>query len=70
MRSLMQQYVCLAGKKPEDQLFDTMDAGDLNKRLKDLMDGLSVKVRQPPPICSHLPYLNMEHSLGSLPHSV
>ncbi|CAL5221032.1 g3151 [Coccomyxa viridis] len=31
-------------KKPEDQLFDTMDAGDLNKRLKDLMDGLSVKV--------------------------
>ena len=33
-----------AGKKPEDQMFDTMDAGDLNKRLKDLMDGLSVKV--------------------------
>jgi hypothetical protein len=26
-------------------LFDTMDATDLNKRLKDLMDGLSVKVR-------------------------
>lgn len=25
-------------------LFDTMDATDLNKRLKDLMDGLSVKV--------------------------
>ena len=25
-------------------MFDTMDAGDLNKRLKDLMDGLSVKV--------------------------
>ncbi len=33
-----------AEKKPEDQLFDTMDATDLNKRLKDLMDGLSVKV--------------------------
>ena len=26
-------------------MFDTMDASDLNKRLKDLMDGLSVKVR-------------------------
>ena len=36
-----------AGKKPEDQVFDTMDAGDLNKRLKDLMDGLTVKVPQP-----------------------
>ncbi len=44
-----------AGKKPEDQLFDTMDAGDLNKRLKDLMDGLSVKVLQLPPISLHLP---------------
>ena len=33
-----------AAKKPEDQLFDTMDATDLNKTLKDLMDGLSVKV--------------------------
>ena len=33
-----------AGKKPEDQVFETMDATDLNKRLKDLMDGLSVKV--------------------------
>lgn len=31
-------------KKPEDQLFETMDATDLNKTLKDLMDGLSVKV--------------------------
>ncbi|GAB4815286.1 hypothetical protein N2152v2_002332 [Parachlorella kessleri] len=31
-------------KKPGDQLFDAMDAQDLNKRLKDLMDGLSVKV--------------------------
>ena len=27
-------------------MFETMDAQDLNKRLKDLMDGLSVKVRQ------------------------
>ena len=34
----------LAGKKPEDQLFDQMDASDLNERLKELMDGLSVKV--------------------------
>lgn len=34
----------IAEKKPEDQLFDTMDATDLNKKLKDLMDGLSVKV--------------------------
>ena len=41
---------CPAGKKPEDQLFDTMDAQDLNKRLKDLMDGLSVKV-----LCSRPP---------------
>ena len=36
-----------AGKKPEDQLFETMDAQDVNKRLKDLMDGLTVKVPQP-----------------------
>jgi hypothetical protein len=34
-----------ADKGPGDQLFDTMDANDLNKRLKELMDGLSVKVR-------------------------
>lgn len=34
----------LQGKKPGDQLFDQMDAGDLNDRLRDLMDGLSVKV--------------------------
>jgi hypothetical protein len=27
-------------------LFDTFDATDLNKELKGLMDGLSVKVRQ------------------------
>ena len=37
--------LCCAAKKPEMDLFDTMDATDLNKRLKDLMDGLSVKVR-------------------------
>jgi hypothetical protein len=36
-----------AVKKLEDQLFDTMDATDLNKRLKDLMDGLSVKASLP-----------------------
>jgi DNA topoisomerase-1 len=34
----------LKGKKPGDQLFDQMDASDLNERLRDLMDGLSVKV--------------------------
>lgn len=34
----------LNGKKPGDQLFDQMDASDLNERLKELMDGLSVKV--------------------------
>ena len=35
-----------AGKKkgPTDQLFDEFDANDLNKVLKNLMDGLSVKV--------------------------
>lgn len=33
-----------AAKKPEDQLFETMDAHDLNRTLKELMDGLSVKV--------------------------
>lgn len=31
-------------KKPDEQLFDGFDAQDLNVRLKDLMDGLSVKV--------------------------
>jgi hypothetical protein len=36
----------LAGKGPRDMLFDTFDATDLNKELKGLMDGLSVKVRQ------------------------
>ena len=34
----------MAAKKPEDQLFETMDAHDLNRTLKELMDGLSVKV--------------------------
>ena len=33
-----------APKAPGDQLFDTMDAGDLNAKLKDIMPGLSVKV--------------------------
>ena len=28
-------------------MFDTMNAQDLNTRLKDLMDGLSVKARPP-----------------------
>jgi DNA topoisomerase-1 len=31
-------------KKPEDQLFDSIDAQDLNKTLKDCMEGLSAKV--------------------------
>ena len=31
-------------KEPTDQLFDMFDAGDLNKELKGIMDGLSVKV--------------------------
>ena len=33
-----------AAKKEGDQLFECFDAQDLNTRLKDLMDGLSVKV--------------------------
>ncbi|KAK9837437.1 hypothetical protein WJX81_002314 [Elliptochloris bilobata] len=44
---LVKQF-CRGDKKGDkaagDQLFDTMDANDLNKRLKELMDGLSVKV--------------------------
>lgn len=31
-------------KQPGDQLFDTFDATDLNKELKNIMEGLSVKV--------------------------
>mmetsp|Transcript_2140 Transcript_2140/g.3225 ORF Transcript_2140/g.3225 Transcript_2140/m.3225 type:complete len:630 (-) Transcript_2140:370-2259(-) len=31
-------------KQPTDQLFETFDAQDLNKELKNIMDGLSVKV--------------------------
>ncbi|KAG2499993.1 hypothetical protein HYH03_002275 [Edaphochlamys debaryana] len=31
-------------KQPGDQLFETFDAQDLNKELKNIMDGLSVKV--------------------------
>lgn len=33
-----------AVKSPGDELFETMGAQDLNTRLKELMDGLSVKV--------------------------
>ena len=33
-----------AEKHPSDQLFETFDAQDLNKELKNIMDGLSVKV--------------------------
>ena len=33
-----------AEKRPGEQLFDGFDATDLNKRLKELMDGLSAKV--------------------------
>jgi len=33
-----------AAKAPGDQLFDTMDASDLNAKLKEIMPGLSVKV--------------------------
>ena len=36
---------CVPAAKTEgDQLFECFDAQDLNVRLKDLMDGLSVKV--------------------------
>lgn len=42
--AMMTMVSLSAAKKPEDQLFETMDATDLNKTLKDLMDGLSVKV--------------------------
>ena len=34
--------VC-AAKAPDAQLFETMNAQDLNKKLSELMDGLSVK---------------------------
>ena len=33
-----------AGKRPSDQLFELFDAQDLNRELKELMDGLSAKV--------------------------
>lgn len=38
-----------AAKKEGDQLFECFDAQDLNVKLKDLMDGLSVKVGGLPP---------------------
>lgn len=44
IKKFCQQFANKKPKKPEDQLFETMDATDLNKTLKDLMDGLSVKV--------------------------
>ncbi len=34
-----------AEKQESDQLFEMFDAQDLNKELKNIMDGLSVKVR-------------------------
>lgn len=33
-----------AAKPPDAQVFETLNAGDLNTALKELMDGLSVKV--------------------------
>ena len=33
------------GKKPDEDVFDLMNATDLNNKLRDLMDGLTVKVR-------------------------
>lgn len=36
--------LCFAAKKPDSQVFETLNATDLNNSLKDLMDGLSVKV--------------------------
>jgi len=44
IKTFTKQSISGAPKKPEDQLFDGFDAQDLNVRLKDLMDGLSVKV--------------------------
>lgn len=35
---------CVLDKQPSDQLFDLFDAQSLNKELKSLMEGLSVKV--------------------------
>ena len=35
-----------AGKNPGEQLFDAFDATDLNRTLKEAMDGLSAKVLQ------------------------
>ena len=44
----MEKFKTITGtgkrKAPMDQLFDTFDANDLNKELKSIMDGLSVKV--------------------------
>ena len=43
--ALASGWTCLfADKEENDQLFETMDANDLNKRMKDFMPDLSVKV--------------------------
>ena len=38
-------FMALTGKKPDEDVFDLMNATDLNNKLRDLMDGLTVKVR-------------------------
>jgi DNA topoisomerase-1 len=40
-------------KKPDSDLFDCFDAGDLNKELRDCMEGLTVKVRRSHPAIHH-----------------
>lgn len=44
----MSRYVgsCLAEKGPGDQLFETFDAQDLNKELKNIMDGEGLLLKQ------------------------
>ena len=44
-----------AGKKPEQDVFDHMDATDLNTKLKDLMPELSVKASMCCLPCQHVP---------------
>ena len=36
--------ICAVAKSPDAQVFETMNAGDLNTALKERMEGLSVKV--------------------------
>ena len=38
-----------------------MDANDLNKRLKELMDGLSVKVRAAPHLRTRMPLMGEQY---------